>query len=150
MNFINGNEKKISTGTNVLVQNIKFCSEKLFLVRSKTFWTSTFNGSIILSTLPKQFGQVQNNFGFVEEQGMRVLELEKAQVFEYSVWFGELPNGVEEWIGRPMPNFEQVFHEALVRHSVSARNGLKYSLIFNLTGCLFSVCCTYPFITAFY
>ena len=49
----------------------------------------------------------------------------RKKVFEYSVWFGELPNGVEEWIGRPMPNFEQVFHEALVRHSVSAHNGLK-------------------------
>ena len=74
---------------------------------------------------PKQFGQVQNSFGFVQEQRMNFWELKKAQVFEYSVWFGELPNGVEEWIGRPMPNFEQVFHEALVRHSVSAHNWLK-------------------------
>ena len=59
------------------------------------------------------------------------------------MWFGELPNGVEEWIGRPMPNFEQVFHEALVRHSVGAHNGLKSFLILNPTGCLFSVC-LYP------
>ena len=30
---------------------------------------------------------------------------------DYHVWFGQLPAGAEKWIGKPMPNFEQAFHE---------------------------------------
>ena len=49
------------------------------------------------------------------------------------MWFGELPYGAAEWIGRPMPNFEQVFHEALVRPQFYIQLVFKAPLCTTLT-----------------
>ena len=58
------------TGSKVLdiIQNVKFSSEKLFLVRSKTIWTCPNKNR----TFPKQFEQVQNSFGPIEGQSIRM------------------------------------------------------------------------------
>ena len=60
-----------------MVQNVKFTCEKLFLVRSKTFWM-----------VPKYFGQVQNTVGKSKTiwTGPKYLDLKKDKVIVFKLF----------------------------------------------------------------